>query len=352
MSRSFSASKRNCLRWLGWTCGGAFDGVALAILFSAISAVGWVGAEAKQGERLDAARQAYEHYDYRKAVELLLAAVNKDPQDGDIHLWLAKSYYELEQWDAAASSAEHAVAIHPDNSSYHEWLGRAYGEKADRAGGFSALSLARKTHKELETAVRLDERNFSAAQALIEYDCSAPGIAGGGEDKARVVITRLAELDAAEGHYAQGNCRRHKKDYATAEVEFMKALGSKPKSTELIYDIGDHEMKRGQPPGLLKVVEAGEQLDADDPRGDFYRGVALVMGKEKPEEAEQLLREYLKKSPMRTGYPRPAEAHYWIGKLYESQNNARAATEEYQAAVKLDAKNKPAREALKKIGKG
>jgi tetratricopeptide (TPR) repeat protein len=265
---------------------------------------------------------------------------------------LAKSHYEMEQWDAAVSSAERAVAINPNNSSYHEWLGRAYGEKADRAVAFAALSLARKTHKEFETAVRLDERNFSAMQALIEYDCSAPGIAGGGEDKARALIARLAELDAAEGHYAEGNCRRHKKDYVAAELEFMKALESKPKSLDLIYDIGDHEMKRGQPERLLKVVEAGEELDAGDPRGEFYRGVALVMNREKPARAERLLRKYLELSPIRTGYPRPAGAHYWIGQLYESQSNTEAAAEEYRAALKLDAKNKPAREALKKIGKG
>ncbi|GAC1673230.1 MAG: hypothetical protein PVS2B2_06250 [Candidatus Acidiferrum sp.] len=285
-------------------------------------------------------------------MELLQEALKKEPQNGDIHLLLAKNYYEMEQWDAAVASAERAIAIHPNNSSYHEWLGRAFGEKADRAVAFAALSLARKAHKELEAAVRLDERNFSAAQALIEYDCSAPGIAGGGEDKARPLIARLAELDAAEGHYAEGNCRRHKRDYAAAEVEFRKALESNPRSTDLIYDIGDHEMKRGQPSGLSRVVEVGEKLDASDPRGEFYRGVTLVLNKEKPEEAEQLFRQYLKKAPLRTGYPRPAETHYWIGRLYESLNKGRAAAEEYQEALKLDAKNKLAREALKKLGKG
>jgi tetratricopeptide (TPR) repeat protein len=310
------------------------------------------GAGIKQDGVIEAARQAYEQYDYGRSVELLQAAVKKDPQNGDIHLQLAKSYYEMEQWDAAAASAERAVEINPNNSNYHEWLGRAYGEKADRAVAFSALSLARKTHNELETAVRLDERNFSAAQALIEYDCRAPGIAGGGEDKARPLIARLAEMDPAEGHYAEGNCRRQKKDNATAEVEFTKALESKPKSADLIYDIADHEMKRGQPDRLLKVVEAGEELDASDPRGEFYRGVALVLKGETPEEAGRLFRQYLKKLPIRTGYPRPADAHYWIGRLYEGQNNAQAAAEEYEMALKLDAKNRLAREALKKMGKG
>src|SRR6266699_720160 len=122
--------------------------------------------------------------------------------------------------------------------------GRAYGEKADHASWFSAISLAKKTRKEFETAVQLDARNFSARQALIEFDCSAPGLVGGGEDKAVRQIEQLAEMDAAEGHYAAGNCRRQKKEFAAADEEFTKALESNPKSAELIYDIGDYAIKR------------------------------------------------------------------------------------------------------------
>jgi len=85
-------------------------------------------------------------------------------------------------------SAEKAVSLDPQKSLYHEWLGKTYGEKAGHAGMFSALSLAKKARKEFERAVELDERIFSAYQALIEFDCSAPGIAGGGEDKARPEI--------------------------------------------------------------------------------------------------------------------------------------------------------------------
>jgi len=149
----------------------------------------------------------------------------------------------------------------------------------------------------------------AARQALIEYDCSAPGIAGGGEEKALPQIAKLAELDAAEGHYAAGNCRRQKKDFAVADEEFAKALESNPKSAVLIYDIGDYAVKRGQPERLLAVAEMGERVASGDPRGKFYRGVALVLKKENPEEAERLLREYAKKAPVRSGYPRPAAAH-------------------------------------------
>ena len=199
--------------------------------------------------------------------------------------------------------------------------------------------------------MQLDERNFSARQALIEFDCSAPGIAGGGEDKAKPLIERLAAMDAAEGHYAAGNCRRQKKDFAAADAEFTKALESNPESADLIYDIGDHAMKHSEAERLIAVADAGEKVAPADPRGKFYRGVGMILGKEKPEEAERLLREYLKTAPIRTAYPRPSAVHEWLGKLFESQNQMKAAENEYQTAVKLDAKNKSAREALKHVEK-
>jgi len=281
----------------------------------------------------------------------LQEAASKNPQNAEIHLLLAKTYSEINQHDAAIASAERAVALDPQSSVYHEWLGRSYGAKAEHAGIFSGLSLAKKTRKEFEMAVRLDERNFSARQALIEYDCSAPGIAGGGEDKALPQIAKLAELDAAEGHYAAGNCRRQKKDFAAADAEFTKALENHPKSANLIYDIGDYAMKHSQPDRLLAVASEGAKVAPTDPRGNFYRAVAFVLTKKSGGEAESLLREYLNRAPTRSGYPRRWEAHEWLGRLYENQGNRKAAVDEYEAALKMDPKSKSANEALKRLRK-
>lgn len=306
----------------------------------------------RQDESLDAARHAYEMSDYGKAVQILQAAAVKEPQNGEVHLLLTKSYLELQERDAAMKSAEKAVAIDPQNSTYHEWLGKAYGEKADHAGWLPAISLAKKAGKEFEAAVQLDKKNFSARQALVEFDCSAPGLVGGGEEKAQPHIKELAELDAAEGHYAAGNCRRQKKDFAAADAEFTMALESHPKSAELIYDIGDHAVKHGQPERLLAVAEAGERVAPSDPRAKFYRGAALVLKKENPDDAERLLREYLAIAPVRSGFPRPAAAHFWIGRLFENENKNEEAAKEFEIAVKLDPKNKMAQEALKRLKRG
>jgi tetratricopeptide (TPR) repeat protein len=305
----------------------------------------------KQSDGLEAGKRAYESSDYSKAVGELQAAAAKEPQNGEIQLLLTKSYLELQERDAAINSAEKAVAIDPKSSVYHEWLGRAYGEKADHSSMFTAPGLARKTHREFEIAVQLDEKNFAARQALIEFDCAAPGMVGGGEEKAKPEIEKLQSMDASEWHYALGNCRRQKKDFSDADAEFKLALESHPKSAELIFDIGDYAVRRGQAERLNEVAELGAKVAAADPRVMFYRAVGLILKNEKQEEAERLLREYLKKAPKRSGYPRYAVAHEWLGRLYENKDDKESAAKEYQATLQLDAKNKSARESLRRLEK-
>src|SRR5580704_17011768 len=303
-------------------------------------------ASLKQSDTTEAGRRAYESSDYSKAVMELQGAAAKEPQNGEIQLLLTKTYLELQERDAAINSAERAVAIDPKSSVYHEWLGRAYGEKADHTSMFSALGLARKTHREFEVAVELDEKNFPARQALIEYYCEAPGMVGGGEEKAKPEIQKLQAMDASEGHFAAGVCRKQKKDFAAADAEFKLALESQPKRADLIYDIGDYAMRHGQAERLTEVAEVGERVAPSDPRGMFYRAVGLILKNEKPEAAEKLLREYLQKAPKRAEYPRHAAAHEWLGRLYENKGDKKSAEKEYQAALQLDPKDKSVRESL------
>ena len=326
--------------------------ISAMLLAGALGVSATLGAgNVRTGDSLTAGREAYEASEYGKAAQLLQEAAAQNPRNAEVHLLLAKTYYESQQHDAAIASAEKAVALDPQRSVYHEWLGKAYGEKADHAAMFSALSLARKARREFEKAVELDERNFAAQQALIEFDCSAPGIAGGGEDKARAEIARLAALDAAEGHYAAGNCRRQKKDFAEAEGEFDKALGNHPKSADLVFDIGDYAVKHNQPDRLLAVAEAGEAIAPGDWRGRYFRAVALVLKKQQLDKAESELRQYVEVGPVRSNYPHRWSAHEWLGRLYEDEHKTEAAIEEYEAAVKLEPKSKNAREALKRLKK-
>jgi predicted TPR repeat methyltransferase len=43
--------------------------------------------------------------------------------------------------------------------------------------------------------------------------------------------------------------------------------------------------------------------------------------------------------------------HEWLGRLYENKGDKPAAEKEYRTVLQLDAKDKNAREALKRLGK-
>jgi predicted Zn-dependent protease len=320
-----------------------------AILATACCLFLWQGQSASQGS-LGAGKAAYEKGDYTKAIEILKAAGSKEPSNGEIQLLLTKAYLESNQYENAVNSAEKAVSIDPKNSFYHQWLGEAYGAKADHASMLSAYSWAKKTQKEFATAVELNERNYDAAQDLVEYDCTAPSMVNGGVEKAQPIIQKLMSLDAAEGHFAAGVCKAVKKDYAAADVEYAKALESKPKTADRIYDIGDYFLQRGQGDKLLEVAAAGEALAPKDPRAIYYRGVGFILKAEKYPDTEKLLRQYLAAGPFRSTYPNPWDAHYWLGRLQTAQKNTAGAKSEYQEALKLNPKYKKAQEALKQLG--
>ena len=310
----------------------------------------WPGPARADAGALDAAKQAFAKGEYQKAVEILKSATASDANNSELFALLSRSYLQLDQYDAAVSSGERAVSLSPNNSEFHRILGEAYGGKAGHSSMFSAYGFAKKTQKEFIAATQLDPNNFEAVQNLIEYDCEAPGAVGGGEDKAQPLIQKLMSMDTAEGHFGAGICRSKKKDYAKSDEEIAKALESKPKTAKRIYDIGDYFLERRNGAELLAVAEAGEKLAPQDPRGKFYRGVGLILQGKQPAEAEKLLREYIAVAPMHSDNPRPWTAHYWLGKLQESQKNRAAARGEYEAALKLNAKYKPAQEALKQLG--
>ncbi len=215
---------------------------------------------------------------------------------------------------------------------------------------FSAFPLARKTQKEFQTAVQLDERNFDAVQNLIEYDCTAPSVVGGGEDKAQPLIQKLLALDASQGHFAAGKCRLQKKNVAAAEAEFVKALHSKPKSLDIIQEMAAYFANRGAADRVLEAADAALAAAPDDPRVPFFRAVGWILKAIKLPESEKILRNLTHTVPWRPSYPGLWSVHYWLGQLYEKQQNTAAARVEYETALKLNAKYKKAQDALKHLG--
>jgi tetratricopeptide (TPR) repeat protein len=288
---------------------------------------------------------------YNRAVDALNSAIAKAPNDASLYLLLGESYYQLREFPRAIASLERAVQLSPKDSEYHDWLGRAYGRKAEESMFLSAMSWARKTHHEFEIAVELDPRNFEAQRDLIRYEINAPGVVGGGDDKALKHIEALEKIDAEQGQLARGEFFATKKRIPEADAVFSKILESGSGHAGVYFEVSDYYRDRANPQKMAEAIEKAENLDSEDRRLKYYKGVLLVIQGKSASEAEMLLKSYLATVPDNSDLPSHAAAREWLGKLYESLGRFSEATEAYRLSLTLDPHNKEVEEDLKRVQK-
>ena len=291
---------------------------------------------------------------YRQAAEALNAAIQRDPQESSLQYWLGRCFYELRDYNRAISSFERAIVLEPERSDYLDWLGKSYGRKAEetnRFSAFSSISLAHKTHREFETAVRLDAHNLEAQRDLIRYLVTAPGIVGGSEGAALQRIHALAAVDSTEATLAQAELFASRKKFGEANQEYQKVLDWKPDRIGVYFEIAEYYRDRGDAARMSAAIEAGAPLAPSDHRLDYYRGIALILGNGDPAEAERELRRYLDAVPDNANVPSHSTVHEWLGRLYERKEQWDRAVQEYQAALIMDPRNKQVSEALKALQK-
>ena len=87
------------------------------------------------------------------------------------------------------------------------------------------------------------------------------------------------------------------------------------------------------------------------PIGSALGSLLYILGRERLAEAQELLHGYLGRAPVRTGYPKPALVHEWLGRSFEAQGDTESAKREYQSALQADPRNKWTRDALKRLEK-
>ncbi|MGP0018317.1 MAG: tetratricopeptide repeat protein [Candidatus Sulfotelmatobacter sp.] len=296
---------------------------------------------------------------YSRAAEVLQATIAQNPKDASHYYywhyyWLGRCYFEVRDFNRAISTWERAVALEPGRSEYHDWLGRAYGRKADESSHSNmaaAFSLARRTHKEFETAVRLDSTNISAQRDLIDFMANAPGELGGGEGRALEQIRALSAVDPMEGQLALADLYAVRKKFEQASNAYQEVLKSAPNRIDAYFEIADYYRDRSDSEHMDQAVEAAAKIDPSDRRLSYYRGVVLVLENRNAEAAEKDLRSYIDSVPDNSEVPEHSSAYAWLGRLFENEKKPDLAAQQYEAALALDPRNKTLREDLKRVQK-
>ncbi len=282
-----------------------------------------------------------------EAIATLQSAIAANPRDGQAYLLLCRSYYAEEHQDQAVAACENAVRSLPGSSEAYDWLGRALGMKASHAGPFAGFGLARKVRTAFETAVQLDPRSAAAADDLSEFYINAPGIAGGGQDKATDLADRVQNHLPQVAHRIRAMLAEKNKDYGTAEHEFKAAVGD-AKHPEALLDLGAYYMRRDQ---QMNAVETLKQcLTVDRSNDASIVDVASILNSRhlEPQLAEHALQEYLRSSAKSDAAP-VIHVEVMLGKMMVARGDTGGAKIEFEKALELASGYAPAKQALRQL---
>jgi len=239
---------------------------------------------------LSRAEALYRQTEYARVIDMLQGLDRKDAAG---YALLGKAQYLQGHHKEAVANLERAVAEDGHNSDYYDWLGKAYGRSAETSSFMSAMGLAKKTVRAFERAVEVGPSNLEALSDLFEYYLQAPGIVGGGVDKAENIAKRISSLDEAEGHWARARLAEKRKDWAAAEREFRAAWDTAPNEVGRALDVAQFLSSRGRYAESEAIFRAVEEKYPNSPKIVFARAAAYVNSKRNPDKAHALLDKYL-----------------------------------------------------------
>ncbi|HXZ31852.1 MAG TPA: tetratricopeptide repeat protein [Terriglobales bacterium] len=266
------------------------------------------------------------------AIDSLQSKLTHAPSDADSYNLLCRAYFVLEDWDSGVKACQKAVSLQPSDSDFHMWLGRVYGEKASRVNFLSAVVLAQKVRNEFETAVRLNPSNLEARADLAQFYVEAPGMLGGGKDKAGDQAREIARLDPAQGELVQAWIAEKSKDLGGAERHFQAAVQLSNGKPGAWLNLAQFYRRTGQVDRMQNAV--AHAVTAEGKNQVLMQAAEILdRSKQNTSQAVDLLHQYLSS---RTVEDSPAfKAHYLLGTIYEEQGNTEAAAQEYRSALAL-----------------
>jgi tetratricopeptide (TPR) repeat protein len=312
-------------------------------LATGLMAVGAVSVHAQAAAGgLAAAQTALQSGEADKALNLL----NSLPASAEAHNMRCRVQLILDHLDPATSECQQAVRMDGENSGYHLWLGRVIGERASRASFMSAFGLAKQVRAELETSVRLDARNADALADLGEFYNSAPGVVGGGTDKAEGVAAELDKVDQARAHQLRGWIAEGRKDYGTAERELKAAIGVDPHPASPWMSLASFYRRRERWTDMDGALESGIKAAQFDRKAGiaFYNGaMVLTKANRNLPLAAKMLGEYLS-SESKTEEAPAFVAHVRLARVLAQLGDSAGAAQHRTAALALAHDYRPALE--------
>lgn len=261
----------------------------------------------------------------------------------------AQELMRRQQFAAAVPLLEKCVAAEPGSSKFHQWLGRALGLQAAQKGITSSMLSIRKVKAAFEKAIELDALNLEARNDLAIMYIAVPRLLGGSKAKAAEQVAFIRRHDPALAMQIDGDFLASEKKYDAALAAYTESalLHSRP-IIHVRISLVHQQNKEWEK--AFAALERALALDASHPLALYQIGRTAALSGQQLDRGEKCLRTYLA-MPVREELENPsiAAAHFRLGNILEKKGDATGARAEYETSLKIDPKQKLAREALAKL---
>ncbi|MDR1726647.1 MAG: tetratricopeptide repeat protein [Acidobacteriota bacterium] len=303
---------------------------------------------AEKDVRLAAGVRLYESGAFRQAADALRQEAKDSPRDAEVRLWLGKALLKSRDWKGAVAEIEKAVELEPSNAQYHLWLGRACGERASHSFVTTAYSMAKRVVKEFQAASSLAPRDLDIRFDLLEYYLQAPGMLGGGKDKAEAEARAIASISPQRGYSARAAIYKSGKQWDKAKSELSKAAAEFPQSADAATELADFLSGRRDYEGALAWSRKALALD---PQSKYARFLAAAAATELRRDLDAAAGDLKKLADGPLGWYDPSfeEVYCRLGENHLARGDKVAAKAAFQAALAYNPEYSRAREALDKI---
>jgi tetratricopeptide (TPR) repeat protein len=323
---------------------------------------------------------------WKRLRALAESRVAANPKDAEAAFLLGYAKLALGDLEGAQALADKAVSLDGGNADSHFLLARVAGQKAEKAGMFKGLGLARQFKKESDITLSLNPNHLEALLDQMDFYYEAPGIVGGDKKEAWEIAERIGKINPARGYLAQASLlyREKAKDWSKIEDMYRKAAGAEPRNYEAHMALAnlyasEHYKKYDESeklareamvlnPGrvgayyLLAILDVlrdrWQDLDVlltqaekaiPDNLNPYYQAARVMFtnGKDLP-RAERYFRKYLTLEPEGEN-PHWAAAHWRLGLTLEKEGRKPEAIAELEAALKLEPDFDPAKKDLRRL---
>ena len=241
-------------------------------------------------EVVNRANALYLHTQYENSLRLLGQDVAPDI---GTFLLTGKNYFMLGDYKKAIDSFEKAVAQSPQSSEAALWLGRAWGRRAESSNPLSAFGYASKTRQWFEKAVALDPKNSEAKNDLFDFYVNAPGIVGGGLEKAEAVAKRIEQERPPEYEFEEAQIAEKRGDLKAAEAHLRRAMELAPGEAGRVVDVARFVAKHGSLEESDRLFAQARKMAPGKPSVAFAEAKTDVEHHRNAEQARKLLEAYV-----------------------------------------------------------